>query len=100
MIKHIVMWKLKETPHSETKENNLREIKQKLESLPHQIHEIITFEVDINMISSPAHFDISLISTFESIEALNTYIAHPAHVEVANRIKQLIETRTVIDAHI
>lgn len=100
MIKHIVMWKIVDHYQNMEKEQLLQEMQKKLLKLPQDITEIIQFDVDINVISSAAHFDISLFSTFDSIEALAAYQVHPKHVEVAQFIQSIATDRAVIDAEI
>ena len=49
MIKHIVMWKLKESAEGRTKQENAWMIKQELEQLKGTIREIVSLEVGINI---------------------------------------------------
>lgn len=98
MIKHIVMWKIVDHYQNMEKEQLLQEMRKKLLALPQHISEIIQFDVDINIVSSAAHFDISLFSTFHSIDTLTAYQLHPKHIEVAQFIQAIASERTVIDA--
>lgn len=100
MIKHIVMWKIVEHHEQVSKLELLQEMKAKLETLPEQIVEIIDFNVDINIISSPAHFDIALSSTFATLDDLQAYQIHPKHVEVAQFIQSIAIDRAVIDSEL
>jgi len=79
MIKHIVMWKLKETAAGRTKAENALLLQEKLEALPAKIAEIKHAEVGINFDESDAAFDIVLCAEFESVAALRAYQAHPEH---------------------
>jgi tRNA(His) 5'-end guanylyltransferase len=91
MIKHIVVWRLKQTAQA-------TEMKQKLEGLKNLIHEIQNLEVGININhSSESKSDIVLITRFNSLNELNQYIHHPEHQKVAQWIKTLAEERRVID---
>lgn len=98
MIKHIVMWKIVDQHEQMNKQQLLEKMKRDLLALPQDIQEIIQFDVDINIITSPAHFDISLFSTFASLEALEAYQVHPKHVAVGQFIKAIATDRAVIDA--
>lgn len=100
MIKHIVMWKITDQYNEIPKAELLIMMKEKLEALPAQIAEIQLFKVDINMITSPAHFDISLTSTFQTLEDLQTYQVHPKHVEIVQFVQSIVTDRAVIDAEI
>ncbi len=93
MIKHIVMWKLKE----ENKEQNAIEIKTKLEKLCDLISQIKKIEVGINFNESNAAYDLVLYSEFASVEDLEIYQNNPAHKEVAKLVGQCTITRAVVD---
>ena len=54
MVKHIVMWKLKEEAEGKTKKENAEIIKSSLESLKNKISEIVEIEVGINWNDSDA----------------------------------------------
>ena len=62
MIKHIVMWKLKDN----NKEENAKKIKTMLEGLKSEIKEIEEIEVGININKSDASMDVCLVSVFKS----------------------------------
>lgn len=100
MIKHIVMWKITDEFNGVKKDELLTQMKEKLMALPSIIEEIIDFQVDINELSSDAHFDISLTSTFASFFELEAYQINPDHVEVGKFIKSIATNRAVIDATI
>lgn len=95
MITHIVCWKVKDTDQS--KEQNMQSIKNLLESLPAKISQILKLEVGIDVNRSEVAYDVALYSTFQSMEDLQAYQVHPAHVEVAAFIKQITEARMVVD---
>jgi len=60
MIKHIVMWKLKDFAEEANKAVNAQKIKELLESLKDKIKEIKHIEVGINIINSDASADVAL----------------------------------------
>lgn len=97
MIKHIVMWKLKETALGHTKAENAAIIKDKLEQLNEKLDLIKTLEVGINRSLSNTDFDAVLISEFNSNDDLEAYLIHPLHVEIAEFIKQVRTDRAVVD---
>lgn len=84
MVKHIVMWKLKETAAGRTKGENALLLRKKLEALPAEIPEIKRAEVGINFDESDAAFDVVLCAEFESVAALRAYQAHPEHQRLIN----------------
>ncbi|MDV3428565.1 MAG: Dabb family protein [Bacillota bacterium] len=97
MIKHIVMWKLKETSEGCTKEENAKKIKSLLENLKDKISEIKYLEVGINVNSSESAFDAVLISEFETLEDLNSYQVNPEHKKVSAFVKSVRLDRKVVD---
>ena len=99
MIKHIVMWTVKETADHD-KEQNVQLVKEKLAALPTLIKEIKDYEVGINEIQSPAAYDVVLISTFDSWQDLDVYRNHPEHLKVAEFIGAVRDQRAVVDYEI
>ncbi|WP_278600744.1 Dabb family protein [Clostridium tertium] len=97
MIKHIVMWKLKENAEGNTKEINSLEIKRQIESLKGRIDKVLELEVGINFEESSQAYDVVLYSTFHSKDDLNYYQNNEEHLKVVNFIKKVIEERIVVD---
>ena len=93
MIVHIVMFKFKE----ENKEANIAKVKQMLESLPQQITALLSMEVGVDFCKTERAMDLVLTSTFETMEALQNYAVHPAHLEVVAVIKEVTEMSKVVD---
>ena len=94
MVKHIILWKLKEDCNTaEIK----RRIKNGLEGLQGVVPGLLEIEVKIEALSS-SNVDIMLYSVLESVEALKEYAVHPEHVKVAETlINPFTETRNCID---
>jgi len=97
VIKHIVMFKLKESADGSDKAENIRRIKSKLEALPEKIDEIRFFEVGVNFSNTGVAYDLVLNSEFESKEDLYSYQKHPDHVKVADFVHKVCENRIVAD---
>ena len=94
MIVHIVMFKFKE---DEYKYNNILRVKGMLEELPSKIDILNSMEVGVDFNRSERAYDMSLYSTFDQRNDLNTYATHPAHLEVLAYIKEVVETTIVVD---
>ena len=94
MVKHIILWKLKEEyNNSEIKQG----IKSGLEGLKGKIYGLIEIKVEIDRLAS-SNADVMLYSVFESEEALKGYSTNPFHVEVANsKVRPFTETRLCMD---
>ena len=98
MLRHIVMWKVKEEALGKTKLELCTEICHLLQTLPPHITEIKQLSTAINHPLCPAdNYDVVLDTVFNSVEDLQTYQVHPKHVEVAGFIKQVVFQRACID---
>ena len=100
MIKHIVVWKLKEWANGNSKAVNAKLIKEKLESLNGKISGMLKLEVGIDFSRSKESYDISLYSEFKSREDLNNYQNHPDHKAVMPFVGEAREERIVVDYEI
>ena len=97
MIKHVVMWKLKD----ENKIKNAALLKKKLLALKDQIKEIKEIEVGINSQEvSSENYNVVLVSEFLSMEELNKYTVHPAHQDLVKYVRTIRDIRTAVDYEI
>ena len=96
MVKHIILWKLKETLTEEEKTTARAEVKYRLESLNGKIDGMIKLIVVTDRLPS-SNADIMLDSTFESEEALAGYLVNPLHVEAAAYVRSVVEARLCLD---
>ncbi|MGQ0793364.1 MAG: Dabb family protein [Deltaproteobacteria bacterium] len=96
MIKHIVMWRLRDDlpkPKSEV----AAEIKRILEDLKGKIEVIRAIEVGINVKPSDGASDVALYSEFATLDDLEIYQKHPEHLRVAGYIGEVRSERRVVD---
>jgi quinol monooxygenase YgiN len=77
MVRHIVLWRLKESANGRGKAENAAEIKRRLEDLNGKIPGMIKLEVGFDFSRTPDSSDIVLYSEFESRAALDAYQVHP-----------------------
>ncbi len=85
MIRHIVMFKLKEFATPADKQAKIQEIKTGLEALIDKIDVLRMIRVDFNV--NPAEtWDIILTTELDTLEDVSTYANHPEHVAVAKGI--------------
>lgn len=97
MLKHIVMWKFKESAEGAGKVENLRKAKELLDSLPSQIPSIGGFEVGIDTLHSDSSYDLVLNSSFQDMDDLVAYQTHPSHVKVVEFLRRVQIGKTVVD---
>lgn len=100
MVKHVILWQLKEEFSAEEKENIKKGIKDGLEGLKGKIPGLTEICVHINGLAT-SNADVMLDSTFESAEALKQYAIHPEHVAVAdNNVRPYTAVRMCLDFEI
>ena len=97
MIKHIVMWRLKDHAEGNNKITNAQRMKSKLEALRGQVDGVLTIEVGIDFSATDASMDVALYSEFADRAALAAYQAHPAHQAVVAFIKEVVSARQLVD---
>lgn len=96
MIKHVVLFKFKSFSNDEEKNSKCKEIKNALLDLDDKIEELLSIEVGINTNPNES-YDLSLITTFNSTEALHTYAVHPDHLKVGAIIREVLNERACVD---
>ena len=100
MVKHVILWVLKEEIQGEEKEKIKAEIKEGLEGLKGQIPGLIDISVNINPLPS-SNCDVMLDSTFEDEEALKGYAVNPKHVAVADgKVRPYTASRVCMDLEV
>lgn len=99
MVKHIILWTLKEMP-AEEKASVKQGIKEGLEGLQGKIPGLVDVHVQTEGLAS-SNADVMLDSTFESEDALKAYAVHPEHVAVADgKVRPYTATRSCLDFEI
>ncbi len=100
MVKHVILWTLKEDYSKAEKETIKAGIKEGLEGLKGQIPGLLEIKVYTDGLDT-SNADLMLDSTFESAEALAVYAKHPAHVAVANgKVRPYTAVRSCLDFEI
>ena len=97
MVKHIILWKLKESLSTDEKISVKRNIKENLESLACKIPGLMEITVQTEPLAS-SNADVMLDCALESEEALARYQTHPEHVRVADTyVRPYTEVRMCMD---
>ena len=97
MIKHIVMWTLKDQAEGKSKAENLAIMKARLEALPGLVPGVLELEVSTSPFASVPPTDIVLYTVFARKEDLAAYAVHPEHLKVVDFVKAVVAERRVID---
>lgn len=97
MIKHVILWQLKDELSSEDKKKVAQNIKESLEALVGKVPGLTEVTVNIYPLSS-SNADVMLDSTVESEEALKNYQSHPDHVAAADTyVRPYVKSRVCMD---
>lgn len=97
MVKHIILWQLKDELQGAEKDAVKQGIKEGLEGLQGVIPGLVEIKVNTNGLAS-SNADVMLDSSFENEEALKAYAVHPAHVKVADeKVRPYTKTRACLD---
>jgi quinol monooxygenase YgiN len=97
MIKHIVMWKLKDEAEGADRATNAREMKRRLDECANIVPGQLKFEVVLAQPGLEATYDVVLYSEFADKAALEAYIVHPTHKAVVPFIGAVREGRQCMD---
>jgi quinol monooxygenase YgiN len=100
MIKHIVMWKLKDFAEGSDRATNAVKMKGKLDSCANLAPGTLKFEVALAQPGLEATYDVVLYSEFASKEALEAYSDHPTHQAIKPFIGAVRESRQCMDYEI
>ena len=96
MVKHIIIWKLKEMSVEE-KDERKRLIKNGLENLKGKIDGLVEIKVVTDILPS-SNGDLMLDSTFTSEKALKEYAVNPEHVKAADEfVRPFTADRKCVD---
>ena len=92
MIKHIVMFKLKEN-----NPENLDQAVSTLRGLEGKIETLGLIEVGLDFNKSERAYDIVLTTHFDDKAGLAAYVSHPNHLPVIDTMRGLCSSSIVVD---
>ena len=97
MVKHIILWTLKDSLSPEEKAAVKKGIKEGLEGLAGRIPGLTEIRVYTEGLPS-SNADLMLDSTFTDESALKGYAVHPEHVAVADgKVRPYTASRVCLD---
>jgi hypothetical protein len=95
-VKHIVMWNLLgETEHERSA--NIEKLKSAFEGLRDEIPGLLKLEIGVDFSKIDYACDVVLYSEFDSMEALQGYATHPAHLRVREELGNVRIARHQVD---
>ena len=97
MIKHIVMWQLKEHAEGADKASNALKLKSLLDGCSNIVPGTLKFEVALAQPGLECTYDAILYSEFASREALEAYQNHPQHVAIKPFVAAVRQARQCMD---
>lgn len=100
MVKHIILWQLKDEYSEEEKKEIKKGIKDGLEGLVGKVPGLLEVHVETEPLPS-SNADVCLNCTLVDENALKTYATHPSHLEVANgKVRPYTKNRVCMDFEI
>lgn len=100
MVRHVILWQLKEEYNDEEKREIKAGIKEGLEGLVGKVPGLVEVHVYTEGLAS-SNADLMLDAVLENEEALKGYAVHPEHVAIANsKVRPYTMSRTCLDFEI
>lgn len=97
MVKHVIVWTLKDEYSAQEKAEIKKGIKEGLEGLKGKVPGLEEIKVYTEGLAS-SNGDLMLDSTLTDEEALKGYAVHPAHVDLANnKVRPFVKQRSCFD---
>lgn len=97
MVKHIILWQLKDELSDAQKCDVKQGIKEGLEGLQGKIDGLVDIHVQTDCLPS-SNADVMLDATLTDAAALQGYAVHPAHVAVADgKVRPYTKSRVCMD---
>jgi hypothetical protein len=97
MIRHIVMWKLKESAEGASRAENAVKLKEKLEGCRNIVPGILHLEVGLGGAGLDSTYDVVLVSDFADKASLDAYQVHPTHEALKSFVGAVRESRECVD---
>lgn len=97
MVKHVILWKMKEEFDDAKKAEIKAAAKENLEALVGKVPGLVSLEIHTEGLAS-SNADMMLDSVLEDEASLKGYAVHPSHVAVADTyVRPFMQTRLCLD---
>ena len=97
MVRHIVMWTLKEEAEGASAQVNAAKMKAMLEALAGRIEGLRHIEVSHAIVAADPECHVVLCSEHDDVDALNHYQGHPEHQACVGFVKKVAASRKALD---
>ena len=97
MVKHVLMWRIKEAAEGRSKEENVAICTNAVNGLRDRIDLIRGLEVGRNFAQVASAYDLVITVEFDSREDFAKYLDHPAHKHVGEVVSPLRSDSAVVD---
>jgi hypothetical protein len=91
VIRHVVLMRF-------TDPADAAEAKARLEGLVGVVPDLLSLQVDLDVLRSEASWDLALVSTHADLEGLKAYQVHPAHAAFLEWMRPRLAERASVDA--
>lgn len=97
MVRHVILWKIKDSFDDKKKAEIKADAKAGLEALKGRVPGLLEMQIHIDGLASSSA-DLMMESAFEDEAALKGYAVHPEHVKVADSaVRPFMEVRMCLD---
>ena len=100
MVKHIVLWKIQDDAHGQSKTEIAEEMRSRILAMKGTVPQIREIEVGIDFNRSDRAWDVALYSSFDDRESLEAYQADPVHGKVKEYVRSVAAAQAVVDYEI
>ena len=90
MLHHVVCLRVPDPVQAE-------ELAKRLNALKDLIPDIRSYNAGVDVVQTPVSYEVGLHSTFDDVDALERYRAHPAHQAVLQLIGEVSTERVAVD---
>ena len=95
MIRHIVMFKIKDEYKSE-----IPQLVKNFYGMKGRIEGMVDLEAGADVLHSERSYDIALTTVFDTMEHFQAYQTHPVHLPVKKRMHEVRESSVACDFEI
>ena len=93
VIRHVVLMRFADP-------RDASEAKARLDGLVGVVPELLSLQVDLDVLRSEASWDLALVSTHDDLDGLRAYQGHPAHAAFGEWLRPRLSARASVDAEV